>query len=215
MSTQTSHFLRLPVELRLIIFEYIFSDPKEAVLRHSLTYVSDQVSEEVMPVLLRRFSAFFWTAISCDEEWYLAIKPRDKIWRMRLTNVSEWPLSTVPTLHTTFSFHVLVGRRISTSDDLIDRLDKGYVAYACDHRLEDDDQQDGVKRLIKDIADNCHEYGGLDIWIERGRAGAPEMNMKLTKQVWRQEWIGGGRRGPLMAQMCKLNLDVSKTGRQS
>ena len=122
MSTQASHFLRLPVELRLIIYDYIFSDPEEAILHHSLTYVLDQISEEVMPILLRQFSGFFWTAIACHEEWYLAMKPRNRIWRMRLTNVSELPLDTVPTLHTEVSFHLLVGRRVFTSRDLLVRF---------------------------------------------------------------------------------------------
>lgn len=208
MSTQASHFLRLPVELRLIIYDYIFSDPKEAILRHSLTYVSDQVSEEVMPILLRQFSGFFWTAISCDEEWSLAIKPRDKIWRMRLTNVSELPLNTVPTLHTTVSLHLLGGRRVTTVRGLEDRLRKScrnpIVSRYLRLSLEKNDQQDGVKRLVAHKDYRTYGFKDSTMWIERGRAGAPEMNKKLTERVWYQQWNGGGRRGPLTAWMCRL-----------
>jgi hypothetical protein len=210
MPTQASDFLRLPVELRLIIYEYIFDDPRETILHHSLIYVSDQISEEVMPILLRRFSGFFWTAIACDEEWYLAMKPRNKIWRVRLTNVSELPLDTIPTLHTKVSFHLLVGRRVFTSQNLSERLIKNHVhgrpTSGCSFHLEEHDQQDGVKRLVGDIS--CRPYGNehAAIWIERGRAEAPELNKKLTERVWHQQWFGGGRRGPSTAWMCRVEV---------
>lgn len=211
MSIQASHFLRLPVELRLIIYEYIFDSHKEVVLHHSLTYVSDQVSQEVMPILLRRFSGFFWTAIACHEEWYLAMKPRNKIWRMRLTNVSELPLDTTLTLQTKVSFHLLVGRRVFTSRDLSDRLINNRVYggrpnSGCSFHLEEHDQQDGVKRLMGDIFSRSYDYEHSAIWFERGRAEAPEMNKKLTERVWHQQWSGGGRRGPSAAWMCRVEV---------
>jgi hypothetical protein len=212
MSTQASHFLRLPVELRLIIYEYIFDDSKEAEISHSLTHVSDQISEEVMPILLRQFSFFFWTAIACDEEWYLAIQPRKKTWRMRLTNVSELPLETVPTLHTRVSFHLLVGRRLTTRQKVIDRLNEnglhGRLTSVCGLIMEEHDQQDGVKRLSRDVVYRWNELGDANIWLERGRAGAPEMNKKLTERVWHQQWLGGYRRGPAAAWMCKLEVNL-------
>lgn len=209
MPIRPSHFLRLPVEIRLIIYELIFDDLEETILHHPLTYVSDQISEEVLPILLPRFSGFFWTAIPCHEEWYLAMQPRTKEWRMRLTNVSELPLETVPTLHTKVSFHLLVGRRLFLSDDLSSRIRGRYATCKLDcgsvFQLEKDDQQDGVKRLVS----------GLHIWIERGRAGAPEMNKKLAERVWYQQWDGGKRRGPLTARLCRLEVDVSETERTS
>jgi hypothetical protein len=212
MPTQASHFLRLPVELRLIIYEYIFDDPKGAVIHHSLTYVSDQISEEVMPILLPQFSFFFWTAIACNEEWYLALQPRNKIWRMRLTNVSELPLETVPRLHTKTSFHLLVGRRLTTTGYLSERLYKnrvyGRLSSMCGLVMEKHDQQDGVKRLSRDVVYRWNELGDANIWLERGRAGAPEMNKKLTERVWHQQWLGGYRRGPAAAWMCKLEVDL-------
>jgi hypothetical protein len=210
MPTQASHFLRLPVELRLIIYDLIFDNPKEIVLHHSLTYVSDQVSEEVMPILFRRLSGFFWTAISCHEEWYLAMQPRNKIWRLRLANVSELPLETVPTLHTKVSYHLLVGRRVLTTQDLSDRLNEnrlyGRNTPGCGFHLEKDDQQDGVKRLVGDIFNRPYDYEHSAIWFERGKAGAPEMNKKLTERVWHQQWLGGERRGPTNAWMCKFEV---------
>jgi hypothetical protein len=211
MPTQASHFLRLPVELRLIIYEYIFDDPKEAILHHPLIYVSDQVSEEVMPTLLRQFSFFFWTAIVCHEEWYLAIQPRKKIWRMRLTNVSELPLETVPTLQTRVSFHVLIGRRVLLNIDILDRIYKDWPYYSISARrefhLEKHDQQDGVKRLVEKPTSRSQRSDHSAIWIERGRAGASEMNKKLTERVWHQQWLGGHRRGPSAAGMCRLEVE--------
>lgn len=199
MPIQASYFARLPVELRLTIYEYLFDDPKEAILKHSLIYVSDQVSEEVMPILLRRISGFFWTAIPCDEEWYLALQPRKKIWRMRLTNVSELPLDTVPKLHTKVSFHLLVGRRVFTGRDLYDRMSQNGVNCKIisdnNFSIQKHDQQDGVKRMT--------QPGSL-MWFERGRAGAPKQNKKLTDRVWHQQWYGGYKRGPRDAWMCKL-----------
>jgi hypothetical protein len=219
MPIQPSHFLRLPVELRLIVYELIFDNPRDIVLHHPLAYVSDQISEEVLSILLPRFSGFFWTAIPCHEEWYLALQPRNKVWRMRLTNVSELPLETVPTLHTKVSFHLLVGRRLFLSDDLSGRIRRSYATCKLDcgfvFRLEEDDQHDGVKRLVRDSPYDWHAFGGLDIWIERGRAGALEMNKKLTERVWHQQWDGGKRRGPLTARLCRLEVDASETGRTS
>lgn len=210
MPDQASKFLQLPIELRLNIYEHLYDDPKEVFLHHSLAYVSDQISEEAMPILLRQFSGFFWTAIPCDEEWYLAMKPRNKIWRMRLINVSELPLDAVPTLHTTVSFHLLVGRRIITAGDLLARLTGnhlyGKLSSEYRLRLERQDQRDGVKRLISDGYHYWHEYIDSAIWFERGRAGAPEMNRKLTERVWHQQWYGGGRRGPFDAWMCRFEL---------
>jgi hypothetical protein len=212
MPAQASHFLRLPVELRLIIYEYIFDDPGQALLQHPLTYVSDKISEEALPILLRYFSGFFWTAIPCDEEWYLAIQPRSKIWRIRLRNVSELPLDTVPTLQTTTSFHLLVGRRISTRDALLERLQKGYriqlLTHGCRFQLQTYDQQDGVKRLVEDPSNRTHVFDSSVMWFKRGRAGDPEMNKKLIKRVWHQQWRGGGRRGPVAAWMCRVELDL-------
>lgn len=209
MPTQASHFLRLPVELRLIIYECIFDDHKEVVLRHYLTYVSDQVSEEVMPILLRRFSGFFWTAIACHEEWYLAMKPRNKIWRMRLTNVSELPLDAMPTIHTKVSFHLLVGRRVHTHKDLLIRMIENRVpgkpTSGSVFKLEKHDQQDGVKRLVGDIF-NRLDYDKTQIWFERGRADAPGLNEMLTERVWHQQWPGGERRGPSAGWLCRVEM---------
>jgi len=206
MSTQASHFLRLPAELRLMIYERVLDGPREStILTHSLAYVSDQVSEEIMPILLRQFSGFFWTAIPCDEEWYLALQPRKKIWRLRLANVSELPLDTVPTLHTKVSFHLLVGRRVVTFDSLFNRLHLyGGLTIGCSFRLDKQDRQDGVKRLVSSKAHHRDDCDYSAIWFERGRAGAPGMNKTLTKRVWNQQWNGGGRRGPLTAWMCKF-----------
>ena len=182
------------------------------MLKHSLSYVSDQVSEEVMPILLRQFSGFFWTAIPCEEEWYLALQPRRKIWRLRLTNVSEMPLDTVPTIHTKVSFHLLVGRRVVTTGNLSARLLQKYsygtgtLFVGCGFHLEERDQQDGVKRLVSVQHHHWPERDYSAMWFERGRAGAPEMNKRLTERVWRQEWDGGGRRGPLTARMCRFEL---------
>jgi hypothetical protein len=210
MPVQASHFLRLPVELRLIIYEHIFEDPKEITLYHSLTHVSDQVSEEVLPILLRRFSFFFWTAIPCEEEWYFALRPRSKVWRMRLTNVSEWPLQTVPTLHTRVSFHLLIGRHILTHSDLMERMLMNYPHQSLTPRrgfhLEKQDQQDGVKRLVEEPLYLSQRSDHTAIWFERGRAGAHETNKRLIERVWNQQWFGGGRRGPLNAWMCRLKL---------
>jgi hypothetical protein len=79
MPAQASHLLRLPVELRLIIYGYIFNEPRQATLQHSLTCVSELISEEVLPILLSRFAFFFWTAIPCNEEWYLAFDQRQRV----------------------------------------------------------------------------------------------------------------------------------------
>lgn len=210
MPTQASHFLRLPVELRLNIYECIFDSHEEIVLHHSLTYVSDQVSEEVIPILFRRFSGFFWTAIACHEEWYLAMKPRNKIWRMRLTNVSELPLDTMPTIHTKVSFHLLVGRWVLTSKDLLSRMIANRVlgkpTSGSIFELEKHDQQDGVKRLAGDIFKRLYDYDQSAIWFERGRAEAPEVNKKLTERVWHQQWSGGERRGPSSGWMCRVEM---------
>ncbi|KAK6003962.1 hypothetical protein QM012_008812 [Aureobasidium pullulans] len=98
MSNQACHFLRLPLELRLMVYDYVFNTQVEVTLVHPLSHISEQISDEVMPILIRRSSGFFWTAIACDEEWYLAIQPFKEIWRMRLTNAAEKPLDATPAL---------------------------------------------------------------------------------------------------------------------
>lgn len=122
MSNQACHFLRLPVELRLIVYQYVLDTEDEANLRHPLSNVSEQISDEVMPILMQHTSGFFWTAIPCDEEWYLAIQPFKKTWRMRLTNAVEKPLNAMPALRTKITYHMLMGRHMLTRHDLSHRL---------------------------------------------------------------------------------------------
>lgn len=213
MPAQASHLLRLPVELRLIIYGYIFNDPRQATLQHSLTYVSELISEEVLPILLIRFAFFFWTATPCNEEWYLAFQPRKKTWRMRLTNVSEWPVDIVPSLQTKTSYHLLVGRQVCTDRHLFDRLAKNYqlqlLTHGCLFQLQTHDQQDGVKPLIEAPVHGKHRFDTSTLWFERGRAGDPEVNKKLIQRVWHRQWLGGGRRGPSAARMCRIEHDLA------
>ncbi|CAD0112993.1 unnamed protein product [Aureobasidium uvarum] len=217
MSIQSSHFLRLPIELRLMTYEHSFDNPDATSLSHSLTFVSEQVSEEVMPILLRLNSGYFWTAIPCDEEWYMAIRPRKRIWRMRLTNMSEKPLNTMPEMYTTSTYHLLVGRRMMGFSDFYDRLSKndsmGTVVPGYGLCLEYKDQQDGVKRLMRERFSKGRESNSPVFWFERGRAGAPEINKRLTERVWHQQWHGGGRRGPTSGWMCRLIVDEIKDTR--
>ncbi|KAG9657890.1 hypothetical protein KCU95_g13056, partial [Aureobasidium melanogenum] len=208
MPDKGPHFLRLPVELRLIIYEYVFADPDEQVLHHGIASISEQVADEVMPILLQRISGFYWTAIPCDEEWYLAIQPCNKIWRMRLTNAAEKPLDAMPTLRTKITYHVLMGRHMITTEDLGLRLQKntltGRFFSTNSFYLESEDQTDGVKRLVRMKIDGRHGRvkTASPLWIERGKTGAPELNKKLTERVWHEQWRGGGRRGPAGVSMC-------------
>ncbi|KAH0022087.1 hypothetical protein KCU78_g5898, partial [Aureobasidium melanogenum] len=218
MSNQTCHFIRLPVELRLIIYEYVFADLDEQVLHHGIASVSEQVAEEVMPILLQRISGFYWTAIPCNEEWYLAIRPCNKIWRMHLTNAPEKPLSAVPEPRTEITYHLLIGRYMVITQDLSRRLRPngltGKLSHTCSFYLESEDQKDGVKRLVRTEIDGRH--GGVEalspLWIERGKIGAPEMNKKLTERVWHEQWHGGGRRGPGYALMCVFQKQSGQQG---
>ncbi|KAG9582561.1 hypothetical protein KCU77_g10097, partial [Aureobasidium melanogenum] len=208
MSNQTCHFLRLPVEPRLIIYEYVFADLDEQVLHHGIASISEQVAVEVMPILLQRISGFYWTAIPCDEEWYLAIQPCNKIWRMHLTNAAEKPLDAMPMLRTKTTYHVLMGRHMITTDDLGRRLQKntltGRFLPTNSFYLESEDQKDGVKRLIRMEIDGRHGRvkAAQTLWIERGKTGAPEFDKKLTERVRNEQWRGGGRRGPAGVSMC-------------
>lgn len=208
MSNQACHFLRLPVEVRLIIYDHVLDTQDEATLSHPLSHVSEQISDEIMPLLLRRVSGFFWTAIPCHEEWFLAIQPFKKIWRMRLINAVEKPLNAVPMLRTNITYHVVMGRHLGTAQHLGLRLQDNKLTGGFLHTdsfyLESEDQNDGVKRLVRVEIDGRHgRVKALSsLWIERGRTGAPEMNEKLTERVWHEQWSGGGRRGPRSVLMC-------------
>lgn len=218
MSDQACHFLRLPIELRLIIYDYVFDTQGQATLEHPLSYVSEQTSDEIIPILLRRTSGFFWTAIPCDEAWCLALQPFKKIWRMRLTNAAEEPLNAMPALRTKITYHILIGRHMITTLDFSPRIQQneinGTFLHARPFYLEPEDQKDGVKRLSRNKVDGRHGKvkASSSLWIERGQSGAPEMNKKLTERVWHEQWRGGGRRGPVNALMCIL---LKKSGQQS
>lgn len=208
MSTHACHFLRLPVELRLIVYEHVLDTEDEPSLCHPLSLVSEQISDEVMPILLQHTSGFFWTAIACVEEWYLAIQPFKKIWRMRLTNAVEKPSEVVPTLRTKISYHMLMGRHMLTTHNFNQRLRHntltGSLLNTESFHLEFEDQTDGVKRLLRGEIDGRigRVKASSSLWIERGRTGAPDLNKKLTERAWHQQWWGGGRRGPKYVLMC-------------
>ncbi|KAH0359813.1 hypothetical protein KCU65_g9760, partial [Aureobasidium melanogenum] len=217
-SNQTSYILRLPPELRIIIYEYILADEAEQIRFLGLASISEQVAQEVIPILARRVSGFYWTDDPCDEEWYLAVQSYNETWRMRLINAVEEPWEAMPVPQTMITCHVLVGRHMVNKQDLKQKLrankTTGRLLYARNFFLEDNGQSDSVKRFVRDHSSNGNGIlgGQTGICVERGRAGAPRINNKLGERVWHQQWWGGGRRAPAYVVMCFFQ---KQSGQQS
>ena len=90
MEGQGCSFLHLPLELRLMVYGYLFDDMLEKILWHPILSVSDQISDEVMPLLLKSIVCYFHLWSWNTDHWRLFVQPRTRIWEIPVTtNHSE------------------------------------------------------------------------------------------------------------------------------
>ncbi|KAL2034756.1 hypothetical protein VTO58DRAFT_100673 [Aureobasidium pullulans] len=80
-------FATLPPELHLIIYEYLFLDPKEQKYPHALLEVSRKTLSLSAPILLRHLKLYIE---GDDEEWYLSFARQDYNSWHRTPNSVAW-----------------------------------------------------------------------------------------------------------------------------
>lgn len=65
-----------------MVYGYLFDDMLEKILWHPILSVSDQISDEVMPLLLKDMVCYFYLNPWDIGYWRLFVQPRTRIWEM-------------------------------------------------------------------------------------------------------------------------------------
>ena len=65
-----------------MVYGYLFDDMLEKILWHPILSVSDQISDEVMPLLLKDMVCYFYLNPWDIGYWRLFVQPRTRIWEI-------------------------------------------------------------------------------------------------------------------------------------